>query len=141
MKLRDALLPGTRRRLLAELAAARRVIGDDVAAQHVEHLVKARAGIHWHIQREDATAVVLPRIREHLVEMRVGLVHRIDDDDFWNAAVRRALPHALSPDADAVLRMNHHKREVCDSQRRERLAEKIEVARRINDVELLPEPP
>ena len=140
MQLRDALFPFARRRLLAKFPVPVGVVGHDFAAQHVEHLVEAGPGIDRHVQRKDLRPVVRARVGQHFVEMRVLFVHRVDDDDFRDAAVGRAIPHPLRADADAVLRMHHHEREVRDPQRRERLADEIEITRRVDDVELLAQP-
>ncbi len=85
-------------------------------------------------------AIMLARAGEHVVEVRVRFVHRIDHDHLRDAAIARALPHALGADADAVLRIHHHERKIDDPQRRQRLAEKIEIARRVDDVQLFAEP-
>ena len=80
------------------------------------------------------------RVGQHFVEVRVLFVHRVDDDDLRDAAVGRAIPHPLRADADAVLRVHHHEREVRHAQRRERFADEVEITRRVEDVELLAQP-
>src|SRR5439155_13350294 len=57
-----------------------------------------------------------------------------------NAAVRRAIPHALRAHADAVLRVDQHECEIRHALCRKRLADEVEIARRVEDVELLAHP-
>ena len=80
------------------------------------------------------------RVGQHFVEVRVLFVHCVDHDHFRDAAFRRAIPHPLRAHADAVLRVHHHEREIRHAHRRERLADEVEITRRVEDVQLLAHP-
>jgi hypothetical protein len=129
VQLPDAFLPCALRRLLLELPAPARLVADDVTPEHIENLIEAGPRIHRHIQRKHAMTVMSARVREHLVEMCVGFIHRIDDEHLWNPAIERAIPDPLGAHADPVLRVHDHEREVRHAQRRQRLAQEIEVPR------------
>ena len=77
-------------------------------------------------------------VGQHLVEVCILFVHRVDHDDLRDAAVRRAIPHPLRAHADAVLRVHHYEREIRHPHCRERLADEVEITRRVEDVQPLP---
>ena len=140
MQLFGALFPFARRRLLAKLSVSVGFIRHHFAAQHVEHLVEVRPGIDRHIQRKNLWPILGARVGQHFVKVRVLFVHGVDHDYLRDAAVSRALPHPFRAHADAVLRVHHHEREVRHAHCRERLADKVEVTRRVEDVQLLAHP-
>ena len=82
-----------------EFAALVGRVGDDLAAQHVQHLVEAGAGIDRHGQREHALAEVLADLRQRLVEIRLLLVERVDDDHLRDAVLRGVFPDRVRADA------------------------------------------
>ena len=116
------------------------VVSDDLVAQDVQHLVEAGAGIDRQVHGKDARAVMLARRRQHLVKMRIEFVHRVDHQDLGDAEVRGVIPDPLGADADAVLGMDDDQGEVGHAQRAEGLADEVQVAGSVNDVELLAHP-
>ena len=137
MQLLRAVGQRSGRRRFGELAALVCRVGGHLAAQHVQDLVKARAGIDRQSERENAVAEVLADLGQRLVEIRLFLVKRIDDQDFRNAVPGRAFPHRVRANTDAVVGMHHNQGQVADPQRTQRLADEIGVARAIQDVQLL----
>ena len=127
-------------RLFLVFAAGIGRVGHDLVAQHVERAVEAGAGIHRHAQRKDVPAKPFLHLAHHRVEIHVLLVHRVHHDHFRNAVTGRVIPHPVGADAEPVLRMNHHQREIADAQRAEAFADEVEITRRVNDVELLARP-
>ena len=81
-----------------------------------------------------------PSIRQDFVEIRVLFVHRVDHDDFWDSALIGEIRNPFGADADAVLCVDNHQREIGDMQRRERLAHEVEVAWRVHDVKFFVHP-
>jgi hypothetical protein len=80
------------------------------------------------------------RAFQHRVEIHVLLVERVDDDHFREAVAGGVIPHAVGAHAEAVLRVNDDQREIADAQRAQAFADEIEIAGRVNDVELLARP-
>ena len=141
VELRDLFLPFARGRFLAEFApGVGQIIRHHLIAQDIQNLVEARPGIDRQVQRKNPRPVMLPRRRQHFVEARVDLVHRVDHDDFGNAQFRRVIPDPLRAHADAVLGMHRHQGQIRHPQRAQRLPHKVQVARRVNHIELLPHP-
>ena len=115
-------------------------VGHDFVAQHVQHLVETRPGIHRHVHRKDVPPEMLLRRLQHRVEIHVLLVERVDDDHFREAVAGGVIPHAVGAHAEAVLRVNDDQREIADAQRAQTFADEIQIAGRVNDVELLAHP-
>ena len=124
-------------RRFGELAALVGRVGDDLAAQHVQHLVEPGAGIDRDDQREHTLAEVLAKLRQRLVKIRLLFVERIHDDDLRDAVRDRAFPDRVGADTRPVVGVHHHHRQVAHAQRPHRFADEIHVARAIQDVELL----
>ncbi len=82
------------------------VVGDDLVAQDVQHLVEAGAGIDRQIHGKYAGPVMLPRRRQHFVKMGIEFVHGVDDQDLGDAEIGGVFPDPLGADADAVLGMD-----------------------------------
>src|SRR5438876_5927017 len=106
VELSDALFPAAAGRLLTELAATRRFIGDDFVAEHVKNLVEPGPGIHRQAQWKYAWPVLRSSIRHNVVELCIRLVDGICDDEFWYAAFGGVIPNAFGAYADAVLRVD-----------------------------------
>ena len=104
-------------RLFLEFAAGIGRIGHDLVAQHVERAIEAGAGIHRHTQRKDVPAKPFLHLFHHRVEIHVLLVHRVHHDHLRNAVAGRVIPHPVGADAETVLRVNDHQREIADAQR------------------------
>ncbi len=136
----DLRLPFAGGRLFLVFAAGIGRVGHHFIAQHVQHPVEAGAGIHRNVQRKDAPAKPLLHLAHHRVEIHVLLVHPVHHDHFRDAVAGRVIPHPVGADADPVLRVNHHQREIADAQRAQPFADEVEITGRINDVELFPHP-
>ena len=80
------------------------------------------------------------RVSEQVVELRVGFVEGVYDEQLGQAEARGVLPGRIGADAQAVAGMDHDHRGVADAQRAEALADEVGVAGRIEDVELLAQP-
>ena len=117
------------------LARAVRRVGADLVAQHVEHLVEARARVHRHLHRENLGAKPLPDLLEEEVVIDVLLVQRVDHDDFRDTELGGVIPHHLGADPDAMNGMDHHHGKIHDPERVERLAAEIEVPRGVEGVQ------
>ena len=115
-------------------------VGDDLVAQNVERAVEAGAGVHRHAQWKNVPAEMFLRGFQDGVEIRVFLVRAVDDDHFWDAVIMRVIPDAVGAHAEAVVRVNHHQREIADAQRAQAFADEVEVAGRVNDVEFFARP-
>ncbi len=122
------------------LAALVSRVGEDFTAHHVQHLVEAGAGVDWHHQREHPLAEVLAHLRQGLLEIRLFLVKRVEDDHLRNAVVRRAFPDRVRAHARAVVGVDDDHGEVAHAQRAEALADEIRVTGAIENVELLAQP-
>ena len=105
------------------LAALVGRVGDDLAAQHVEHLVEPGAGIDRDDQREHPLAEVLTKLRQRLIKIRLLFVERIDDDDLGDAVRDGAFPDRVGADARAVVGVHRHHRQVAHAQRAHRFAD------------------
>src|SRR5258708_30739003 len=125
VELGDTILPLAGCRLLAKSAPAGSLVGDNITAEHVENLIKARSGIHWHIHREYPRTILRARIGKYVIKICVFLVHRIDNDDLRDPAFGGVIPNPFSTYAETVLRMNDNQREVGDPQGGQRLAHAI----------------
>ena len=77
------------------------------------------------------------RLLEHSIEIRILLIHSVDNDNFRNAIIGGGLPHAVCPDAQSLDGVNHHQSKIPNPQSAQSFANEIEVTRRINDVEFL----
>ena len=133
-------LPFAAGRFLRVFAAGIRVVGHHVVAQHIQHAAETGTGIDGDRQRKHMPTKPFPRLTQHGVKIHVLLVHGIDHNHLRDAVMRRVIPHPLRAHAEAVLGVNDHQREIADAQRAQPLADEIEIARRVDDVELLPRP-
>jgi len=140
VELGDAHFPVPARRFLGEPASASSHVGDNVVAEHVENLVKARPGVHRYVHRKHTRTVLRTSFRQEVVEVYILFIQRVYYDDLWNPAFGGVIPDPLGADGKAVLRVNDYDCKVSDAQCREGLTHEIEVARRVHDVELLLHP-
>ena len=141
MQLDDLFLPRAGGRDLREFSpAGSEIVSDDLIAQHVQHLVETGAGIDRDVHGKNAGAEMFAGRSQGLVEIRIDLVQGIDDQNFRDAEVGRVIPDPFGADADAVLGMDDHQGKIGHTQSAERFADEIQVAGRVNDVELLAHP-
>ncbi len=137
----DLILPLAGGGDLGEFApAAGDIVSDDLVAQHVQHLVEAGAGIDRDVHGKDAGAKMLAGGSQDLVEIRIDFVQGIDDQNLGDAEIRGVIPDPLGADADAVLGMDDDQGKIGHAQRAEGLADEIQVAGGVDDVELLAHP-
>ncbi len=136
----DLVLPAPLGRLLLVFARPVGGVADHLAAEHVEHLVKTRAGIHGHLHRKHRGTEAAAHLRQQPVEIHPFLVEAGHDDDLRNAVGGGVFPHQLRADADAVAGVDHHEGEVGDVQRVDGLAAEIEVTGRVDEIETPPLP-
>ena len=110
-------------------------VGADLAAQHVEHLIEARTGIHRHLHGEHLGAEPLADLLEQEVVIDILFVERIDDDDLRDAELRRIVPHHLRANPDSVPGVDHDDREVDHPEGIECLAAEIEISRGVDGIQ------
>src|SRR6185503_3407444 len=76
----------------SELAALVRGVSDDLAANHIEQLVETGTGIDGQAQRKYARAIMLAHLGQRFLKIRLLLVERVDDDEFWDVELRGVFP-------------------------------------------------
>src|ERR1700730_1046470 len=112
MKLSHAILPVAFSGLFREPAPASGLIGNDIVAQYVENLIKARPGIHRHVHRKYTCTVLRTGIGKDVIEICVFLVHGINNDDLRDLTFGSVIPNAFGTYSDPVLGVNDDQREV-----------------------------
>ena len=135
-----ALGPFAARGYLGKFPRTIRRVAHHFAPQNVEHLVKTRTGIHRHLHRENFLSEPPANFPHQRIEIAILLVQPVHDDDAGNAELPRILPHHFRADADAMPRIDHHDGKIGDAQRMNALAAEIQVAGRVDEVELTPAP-
>lgn len=140
MQLFDPLCQRTAGGGFGEFATLVPLVGRDLVARHVEHLVEAWAGIDGHRQGEYPVAEMLADLRQGLFEISLLFVEGIEHDHLGQAQLGGVFPNRIGPDADAVVGMDHNHRQITDAKRAQAFADKIGVARTIQDIELLAQP-
>ena len=137
----NLVLPLARGRDLGEFSLpAGHVVSDDLIAQNVEHLIEARAGVDGDVHRKDAGAEMFAGRSERLVKIRIDLIQGVDGQNLRDAKVGRVIPDPLGADADAVLGVDDNEGKIGHAQPAQRFADEIQVARRVDHIELLAHP-
>ena len=87
------------------------------------------------VERQAFLAEGLLDALEQILQIDVVGVDLVDDDQAVEAALRRPLQEAPGHHLDAVLRVDHDRRGLDRGERRQRVAEEIGVARRVQQVD------
>ena len=98
----------------------------------VRHL---RAVARRQVERQALLAEGLLDALEQILQIDVVGVDLVDDDQAAEAALRRPVHEAPGHHLDAVLRVDDDRRGLDGGERRQRLAEEIRVARRVEQVD------
>ena len=140
VQLVDLFRPVAGGRDFLKLAAKILLISDDLTAHDIQNGVEAGAGIDRPVHREDAFAIMFAALGQDLLEVRLFLVHRVNHNHLRDAVLRGVTPTLIGSDAHAVVNMDHHQSEVAHAQCPQTFADEVKIARRVDDVELLPQP-
>ena len=124
------------RRCRRALAHAVRFVRHHFLRQHVEHLIESRSRIYRHRQRRHAVAQRLAHARQCRVEIHMLLVHPVERHELRQTLFLCPADHLCRAHLHAFHGIYHHHRAIRHTQCRLRFAEEIEVARRVNHVQL-----
>jgi len=139
VQLVDLFRPVAGGRDFLKLAAKIVLISDDLTAHDIQNGAEAGAGIDRPVHREDAFAIMFAALGQDLLEVRLFLVHRANHNHLRDAVLRGVTPTLIGSDTHAVVNMDHHQSEVAHAQCPQTFADEVEIARRVDDVELLPQ--
>ena len=123
----DLLVLAGLRPLLVQVALLREEIDDAVELGALTD----RDFHRDHLRREPLLDLAV-----HPLEVGVLLVHQGHEEEPRDVAGFAVIPHLLGPDLDAARRRDHHDRAVRRVHARERLTGEVEVAGRVDEVEL-----
>ena len=120
--------------VLARLGAGLVDVG--LAGKEVDDSPEGRPLADGDLDREDLGRQVRFHVGEDPLEVRVVLVHLAHEEHARQVQLVADLPPLLGADLDATHTAHHHDRRVRRVQRRDYLAEEVEIARGVEQVEL-----
>jgi len=123
----DLRLPFAGGRLFLVFAAGIGRVGHNFIAQHVQHPVEAGAGFIGTLNGKTCRPNRSCTWRTTASKSTFSLSTAFTTIIFRDAVAGRVIPHPVGADAQPVLRVNHHQREIADAQRAQPFADEVEV--------------